>query len=113
MKRRHSTLRQRWHLALLVAMCAALLMAPTAAYAQSGITMLITTIDGGGGSSSGGQFSLGATIAQPEAGQMTGGTFTLIGGFWTPLGLEPTGGQPSDGFTLIMPLLKRQPVTQE
>lgn len=43
------------------------------------------TIDGGGHMwSSGGAFELGGTIGQPDAGvEMTGGSFTLTGGFWT------------------------------
>ena len=41
------------------------------------------TIDGGGAMfSTGGTFSLGGTIGQPDAGVMSGGTFTLTGGFW-------------------------------
>lgn len=45
------------------------------------------TIDGGGTTfSTGGAFSLGATIGQhdagPSNGAMTGGPFTLVGGFW-------------------------------
>jgi hypothetical protein len=40
------------------------------------------TIDGGGGRSSGGTFSLGGTIGQPDAGLLSGSSFTLSGGFW-------------------------------
>jgi len=41
------------------------------------------TIDGGGYTfSSGGQFTLGGTIGQPDAAAMTGGQYSLIGGFW-------------------------------
>jgi hypothetical protein len=40
------------------------------------------TIDGGGGTSSGGTFVLSGTIGQPDAGTLTGGAFTLRGGFW-------------------------------
>jgi hypothetical protein len=41
------------------------------------------TIDGGGGfASTGGAFELSGTIAQPDAGVMTGGPFLLEGGFW-------------------------------
>jgi len=41
------------------------------------------TIDGGGEMRcSGGEFELSATIAQPDAGVMTGGDFELTGGFW-------------------------------
>lgn len=40
------------------------------------------TMDGGGGVCSGGGFVLDATIGQPDAGEMSGGGFTLTGGFW-------------------------------
>ncbi len=39
---------------------------------------------GGGGEmwSTGGTYELGGTIGQPDAGAMTGGDYTLTGGFW-------------------------------
>ena len=41
------------------------------------------SIDGGGGMrSTGGDFELSGTIGQPDAGRMSGGDFTLTGGFW-------------------------------
>ncbi|MBI5386534.1 MAG: hypothetical protein HZA90_17835 [Verrucomicrobia bacterium] len=40
------------------------------------------TIDDGGGASTGGVYSLSGTIGQPDAGTMSGGNFTLEGGFW-------------------------------
>jgi uncharacterized membrane protein len=41
------------------------------------------TIDGGGGSSSGGNFALSGTIGQPDTSpQMSGGDFTIVGGYW-------------------------------
>jgi hypothetical protein len=40
------------------------------------------TIDGGGGTSTGGVYSVSGTIGQPDAGVMSGGPFTLTGGFW-------------------------------
>ena len=41
------------------------------------------TVDGGGSTfSSGGNYSLGGTIGQPDAGVMQGGDYTLGGGFW-------------------------------
>ena len=41
------------------------------------------TVDGGGAMfSTGGNYSLGGTIGQPDAGVMSGGNFTLVGGFW-------------------------------
>jgi len=47
------------------------------------------TIDGGGATfSSGGQFRVGATIGQPDAGVLAGGEFELVGGFWAAATLE-------------------------
>src|SRR4051812_27068322 len=40
------------------------------------------TIDGGGGISTGGVYSVSGTIGQPDAGKMSGGNYTLDGGFW-------------------------------
>lgn len=41
------------------------------------------TIDGGGAMfSTGGSYSLGGTIGQHDAGVMSGGSYTLVGGFW-------------------------------
>ena len=46
-----------------------------------------STIDCGGGASAGGPFDLSGTIGQPDTGSfgqpMTGGTFELVGGFWS------------------------------
>lgn len=52
------------------------------------------TIDGGGGSSSGGNFSISGTIGQPDAGHMTGGNYTLDGGFWGIFAAVQTPGAP-------------------
>ena len=61
----------------------ALLVLASVAQAQFSIDW--HTIDGGGGMSSGGSFSLNGTIGQPDANArpMTGGAFSLTGGFWT------------------------------
>jgi hypothetical protein len=40
------------------------------------------TVDGGGGRSSGSGYSLHGTIGQHDAGGMSGGGYTLNGGFW-------------------------------
>src|SRR3981189_3685837 len=52
------------------------------------------TIDGGGGTSTGGVYSVSGTIGQPDAGHMSGGTFTLDGGFWGIIGAVQTPGSP-------------------
>ncbi|MCH9033051.1 MAG: hypothetical protein IID42_00930 [Planctomycetes bacterium] len=56
------------------------------------------TIDGGGGGSSiGGGFELAGTIGQHDAGPvMTGGKFTLLGGFWPGVGSAPGAPCPAD-----------------
>ncbi|MBC8094301.1 MAG: hypothetical protein H7Y43_00685, partial [Akkermansiaceae bacterium] len=40
------------------------------------------TIDGGGGTSTGGVYSVSGTIGQPDAGRMSGGNYSIDGGFW-------------------------------
>jgi hypothetical protein len=48
------------------------------------------TIDGGGGTSGGGGYELSGTIGQPDAGgTLTGGSFEVVGGFWTAGGPQP------------------------
>jgi len=52
------------------------------------------TIDGGGGTSTGGVFSVSGTIGQPDAGHMSGGNFTVDGGFWGIIGSIQAPGSP-------------------
>ena len=56
------------------------------------------TIDGGGGTSTGGVYSVTGTIGQPDAGAMTGGNYTLDGGFWA----LPTVVQVTNAPTLTI-----------
>ena len=50
------------------------------------------TIDGGGGTSTSGVFSVSGTIGQPDAGgPMSGGQFSLIGGFWSLYAVQTSG----------------------
>ena len=46
-------------------------------------------IAGGGGTSTGGDFTLNATIGQPDAGTMSGGNYSLAGGFWGAIQTPP------------------------
>jgi hypothetical protein len=51
--------------------------------AGSGYDLSWNTVDGGGAMfSTGGSYSLGGTIGQPDAGTLSGGSYTLNGGFW-------------------------------
>src|SRR5256884_9286743 len=49
------------------------------------------TIDGGGGTSTGGVYSVSGTIGQPDAGHMSGGNYTLDGGFWGVFAVQVPG----------------------
>lgn len=53
------------------------------------------TIDGGGGTSTGGVYSVSGTIGQPDAGHMSGGNFTIDGGFWGIIAAVQSPGAPS------------------
>ncbi len=62
-----------------------LLLAASTVLAQSGggYDLSWSTVDGGGYTfSTGGVYSLGGTAGQPDAGVMSGGIYTLSGGFW-------------------------------
>jgi len=61
------------------------------------------TIDGGGGTSTGGVYSVSGTIGQPDAGHMTGGNYTLDGGFWGVVATVQAPGAPPLGITLANP----------
>ena len=61
------------------------------------------TIDGGGGTSSGGIFSVSGTIGQPDAGSMTGGSYSLLGGFWSVLEVVQTTNGPVLSARLVAP----------
>ncbi len=54
-----------------------------------------SVIPGGGGVSSNGQFSLAGTIGQPAVGSvMSGGNYSLTGGFWSLISVVQTAGAP-------------------
>ena len=55
----------------------------TLALAQGGsFTLDWWTVDGGGGMSGDSRFTIHSTIGQPDAGQMNGGTYALLSGYW-------------------------------
>jgi len=62
--------------------------------AQAQYSIDWSTIDGGGGTSTGGVYSVTGTIGQPDAGAMSGGNFTLEGGFWGIIAAVQTPGAP-------------------
>jgi hypothetical protein len=53
--------------------------------------------DGGGSRSSGGAYVLNGTIGQTDAGGLSGGSFTLTGGYWAA----------AISHSVYLPLIKR------
>lgn len=70
--------------AILLALAALLLLASVAlAQSGNGYDLTWNTVDSGGYTfSTGGDYSLGGTIGQPDAGVLSGGDYALVGGFW-------------------------------
>ena len=67
------------------------LLFPAVGFAQS-YTIDWHKIAGGGGTSTNGQYSLSGTIGQPDASiAMTGGNYTLTGGFWAIYAVQTPG----------------------
>jgi hypothetical protein len=53
-------------------------------------------IAGGAGTSTGATYSVSGTIGQPDAsGAMTGGNYSLTGGFWSLISVVQTAGLPA------------------
>jgi hypothetical protein len=77
------------HLLLL----AALLLLPPALRAQP-LTMHLWSITAGGGTSTGGSLKLSGSVGQTSTGGLTGGNFSLQGGFWSVLSAVQTQGGP-------------------
>ena len=88
------------HMTLFLALTALLLLASVAlAQSGGGYDLTWNTIDGGGTTwSEGGGYSLGGTVGQPDAGLLSGGGYTLAGGFW---------GGAAVRYGLYLPLVLR------
>ena len=53
-----------------------------------------STIDGGGGTSTGGIYAVTGTIGQPDAGRISGGNYSVDGGFWGLIAAVQAPGSP-------------------
>jgi len=72
---------------------------PTVAQTGGVYDLSWNSIDGGGITfATGGNYSLGGTFRQADAGVLSGGPYTLTGGFWAALN---TGG------STYLPLIRR------
>ncbi len=68
---------------ILIALTTSQTVRPASAQSGGGYDLTWNTIDGGGVTfSAGGSYLLGGTMGQPDAGAMSGGSYTLNGGFW-------------------------------
>ena len=99
----------RTKLIVLLFMLAVLLFLATLVSAASNAFSLDWwSVDGGGGSSQSGDLTLDGTIGQPDAGRrMTGGDFSLVGGFWGVASPSGSDGPPGYFGAIYLPLLSR------
>ena len=68
---------------------------PSLAFAQS-YSIDWYKISGGGGTSTGATYQVTGTIGQPEAGgAMSGGQYSVTGGFWSLIAVVQTAGLPN------------------
>lgn len=86
-----------WRLKLgtsLVLGCWCLLLLPCQNARAQSYSLDWFTIDGGGGTSTGGVYTVSGTIGQPDAGKMSGGNYSVDGGFWAIIAALQTPGAP-------------------
>jgi len=86
-------------LSLLLLVIAGTLLGVVSASALGGYTLDWWTVDGGGDRLTGGSYALQGTAGQPDAVALTGGGYTLAGGFW--------GGGAANEHNLFLPLILR------
>jgi hypothetical protein len=85
---------------------AALFLGASAVLAQTGggYDLSWWTVDGGGGAVNASGYVLSGTVGQPDAGlALTGGGYSLVGGFWT----DGASGATSSHTTFLPNVSKR------
>ncbi len=93
-------------LAGMVIVMVALVAGSVLAQSGGGYNLPWSSIDGGSAVSSGGEYVLRGTIGQPDAGNLTGGGYTLAGGFWgQPVILSsvvsPPNAAPAQNYYIV------------
>jgi len=83
-----------WRSAMLPLFCFVILHSSFCLRAWGQYSIDWSTIDGGGGTSTGSVYEVSGTIGQPDAGTMSGGNYTLQGGFWSVIAVQTPGGPP-------------------
>jgi hypothetical protein len=85
-----------------VLLCLALLLCQSASAQSYSIDWF--KIAGGGGTSTGATYQVSGTIGQPDAsGAMTGGNYSVTGGFWSLIAVVQTPGSPNLTITFVGP----------
>jgi hypothetical protein len=79
---------------------AALIVSIAVAQSSVGYDLTWSTINGGGGSSSGSGYALDGTLGQFDAGALSGGGYTVSGGFWY-------GPSATAHFEIYLPVVLR------
>lgn len=94
---------RNWHL-MLIGLMVLLTLIVLPVLAQSGgvYDLSWSNVSGGGGSSNGGTYTLDGVLGQPDAGMISGGDYSLGGGFWG-------GGEVivPPNFNIFLPLLNK------
>jgi hypothetical protein len=84
---------------LLIGLLGAVSIEIALAQTGGGYDLSWSTVDGGGGTISSGGYQLIGTIGQPDAGaSLTGGSYTLTGGFWP-------GAAKNINYALYLPIV--------
>jgi hypothetical protein len=78
----------------------AAVLAPSARAQNTNYSIPWHTIAGGGGTSSGGNYTVSGTIGQHSTATMSGGAYSLTGGFWSIIAAIQTPGSPLLTVTL-------------
>jgi len=68
---------------LQILIVAAMLLTPQRHLSAQSFKIDWFTVDAGGGISTGGVYAVSGTIGQADTGGMSGGNFSLVGGFWS------------------------------
>jgi hypothetical protein len=90
---------------ILIGLLGAISIEIVLAQTGGGYDLSWSTIDGGGGSVSSGGYQLIGTIGQPDAGAaLTGGGYTLTGGFWP---VASSGGVVPPPYSVYLPLISK------
>lgn len=92
-------MRRHWKASLLFLGLMVLLAATASAMSGTGWRIDWFTVDAGGGLAAGGDFTLQGTAGQADAGQLTGGSYIVDGGFWP----APAGSH----YLIYLPMIDR------